>query len=811
MGEILSEVSTELCGLQENLEEVSKEGCLVVEAVLDREFAPEDVTSIKSELHRESPYIRAAILRLSALATKIRTVDHMKRAVEAEQDIKDARFRVLRVYLTAFIHTSQILVKYPESSASSQLMQLMLSSSCGFDNLTWIERRLTLLPLTVAVEIGLGQLSTQIQLNDSKPELSFDHRKKLLEATTLAQNLRSLVEKIPRVNLDEHTPMGECWKFALPKIQRTLHQFIDITTIAILPDLVLLKSLTQDLYDEIVFLGHSMNEPNPVARNIEHMILFRDQLKHWPDSSIKEAVALHSCQRKVIDEGLVRCIDPRDGTWKDRHAILLDNFFLLASRFWLPDEQRYELGVEDKCMAIPVELLLVRESHAYHGYDQSSCLDIQQLSHKKRIQLWLGTTQAKKHWLATILKIRDSSAVAAETFSLRPRLHAIDQKVSPEHVYQSFHGAGVHASKVRDTAHNVPTLCLKIIRIVLWHSFGLLQSYWLRSLDLLRWIPGLGINKSAVVDKQGIQQLQGMAESDNPIGQIFVLSERGSVRTLFYHKLGGHIHHKELPTNTLSFTPFRLSPPDIRRRASIDTFRDYYMDPRMMHWLDTHRGPVPRPTMIMTKAALLVKAIFWIRDAFCYIGIPDLFFFTLGCVALSKPHHVDVKLPDLRRPAVIERDPGWFCSRTSRIVRGSLGDQKPVEIFNIGHRRMIFVYERCAVYYEEDEQKLELINFIGRVQSVSKAVIARGFLVLFTTQYIEIRDLPTGKLKQIIPASYISYMDPVIWTHESYGYLRLAFGTEHLSPTSSTTDGITITMAPHEFPECHSIFDLVLA
>lgn len=131
----------------------------------------------------------------------------------------------------------------------------------------------------------------------------------------------------------------------------------------------------------------------------------------------------------------------------------------------------------------------------------------------------------------------------------------------------------------------------------------------------------------------------------------------------------------------------------------------------------------------------------------------DLFSNTLA-VATSKGFEVltlDKKtawsVPDLSQPHV-------------STIATRLRDMEPVAMFRLATdgSELLCVYEECAVYVNKygDVSRSVVMEFVGRARQAS---LVGGYLVLFDSDFVEVRDALNGRLKQVVAGRDVRCLD----------------------------------------------------
>ncbi|KAH6705285.1 rhoGEF protein-like protein [Leptodontidium sp. MPI-SDFR-AT-0119] len=141
-----------------------------------------------------------------------------------------------------------------------------------------------------------------------------------------------------------------------------------------------------------------------------------------------------------------------------------------------------------------------------------------------------------------------------------------------------------------------------------------------------------------------------------------------------------------------------------------------------------------------------------------YIAISTLKGFEL--MTLDKK--VPMSIPDTKNPAI-----GNIANR--------LNGQKPLGMFRLSDAEFLLCYEECGVYVDKhgEVSRSVIMEFVGKAQ---KAAMYGAYLVLFDSDFVEVRNAENGRLRQVIAGRDVRCLD--------YGINPLGAGaaTSHMSP-----------------------------
>ena len=91
-------------------------------------------------------------------------------------------------------------------------------------------------------------------------------------------------------------------------------------------------------------------------------------------------------------------------------------------------------------------------------------------------------------------------------------------------------------------------------------------------------------------------------------------------------------------------------------------------------------------------------------------------------------------------------------------IAARLNGVDPLAMFRLSDGEFLCVYEECAVYIDKhgEVSRGVVLEFVGKAKA---AALESGFLILFDTDFVEIRDAHLGRLKQIIPGKDVRCLD----------------------------------------------------
>lgn len=91
-------------------------------------------------------------------------------------------------------------------------------------------------------------------------------------------------------------------------------------------------------------------------------------------------------------------------------------------------------------------------------------------------------------------------------------------------------------------------------------------------------------------------------------------------------------------------------------------------------------------------------------------------------------------------------------------IANRIKDLRPLGMYRISEMEFIIAYTECAVYVNKhgDVSRSEIMEFVGTAHT---ACLYRRFLILFNDDFVEIRDVTNGRLKQVIPGHGVDCLD----------------------------------------------------
>lgn len=124
-----------------------------------------------------------------------------------------------------------------------------------------------------------------------------------------------------------------------------------------------------------------------------------------------------------------------------------------------------------------------------------------------------------------------------------------------------------------------------------------------------------------------------------------------------------------------------------------------------------------------------------------YIAISTLKGFEL--MTLDKK--VPMSIPDLKNPTISN-------------IANRIASQKPLGMFRLSDAEFLLCYEECGVYVDKhgDVSRSVIMEFVGKAKH---AGMYGAYLLLFDSDFVEIRNAENGRLRQVIAGRDVRCLD----------------------------------------------------
>lgn len=153
-----------------------------------------------------------------------------------------------------------------------------------------------------------------------------------------------------------------------------------------------------------------------------------------------------------------------------------------------------------------------------------------------------------------------------------------------------------------------------------------------------------------------------------------------------------------------------------------------------------------------------------------------------------------ISIPDLKNPA-------------TESIANKIANQRPLGMFRLSDAEFLLCYDECGVYIDKhgDVSRSVIMMFVGKAKH---AAMYGAYLVLFDSDFVEIRNAENGRLRQIIAGRDIRCLD--------YGISPLGVGGPGGYTTTPTAENITeqrtlkLAMAHPEIQGNQIVLEMIL-
>ena len=141
-------------------------------------------------------------------------------------------------------------------------------------------------------------------------------------------------------------------------------------------------------------------------------------------------------------------------------------------------------------------------------------------------------------------------------------------------------------------------------------------------------------------------------------------------------------------------------------------------------------------------------------------------------LAISTQKGFEVMTLDKKQPVSI---PDLAPEHNSAIAL-KLSGQKPLGMFRLSDQEFLCVYEECAVYVNKhgDVSRSVVMEFVGKAKA---AAMFDKFVLLFDSDFVEVRNAQNGRLRQVIWGRDVKCLDDA-----QGGVAAQSVGTGQLMP-----------------------------
>jgi hypothetical protein len=116
-----------------------------------------------------------------------------------------------------------------------------------------------------------------------------------------------------------------------------------------------------------------------------------------------------------------------------------------------------------------------------------------------------------------------------------------------------------------------------------------------------------------------------------------------------------------------------------------------------------------------------------------------------GFELMTLDKKVPISIPDLKSPA-------------TESIANKIANQRPLGMFRLSDAEFLLCYDECGVYVDKhgDVSRSVIMMFVGKAKH---AAMYGAYLVLFDTDFVEVRNAENGRLRQIIAGNDIRCLD----------------------------------------------------
>lgn len=116
-----------------------------------------------------------------------------------------------------------------------------------------------------------------------------------------------------------------------------------------------------------------------------------------------------------------------------------------------------------------------------------------------------------------------------------------------------------------------------------------------------------------------------------------------------------------------------------------------------------------------------------------------------GFELLTLDKKVPMSIPDLKSPEISS-------------IAARLAGQKPLGMFRLSDQEFLLCYEECGVYIDKhgDVSRSVILEFVGKAKT---AAMYGAYLVLFDSDFVEVRNAENGRLRQIVAGKDVRCLD----------------------------------------------------
>lgn len=138
-----------------------------------------------------------------------------------------------------------------------------------------------------------------------------------------------------------------------------------------------------------------------------------------------------------------------------------------------------------------------------------------------------------------------------------------------------------------------------------------------------------------------------------------------------------------------------------------------------------------------------------------------------------------MSIPDLRQPSIAS-------------IAARLANQKPLGMFRLSDAEFLLCYEECGVYVDKhgEVSRSVVLEFVGKAKA---AAMFGAYLLLFDSDFVEVRNAENGRLRQIVAGKDVRCLD---------------YGVQGAS--SMAKRSLKVAMVHPELANCQLVVEMVL-
>ncbi|KAH8816897.1 rhoGEF protein-like protein [Xylogone sp. PMI_703] len=158
-----------------------------------------------------------------------------------------------------------------------------------------------------------------------------------------------------------------------------------------------------------------------------------------------------------------------------------------------------------------------------------------------------------------------------------------------------------------------------------------------------------------------------------------------------------------------------------------------------------------------------------------------------GFELMTLDKKLPMSIPDLKNPSIAS-------------IAARIQNQKPLGMFRLSDAEFLLCYEECAVYVDKhgDVSRSVIMQYVGRAKS---AALYGAYLVLFDSDFVEIRNAENGRLRQVIAGKDVRGLD--------YGVNPLGAGATQMGQVPEKRT-LKLAMAHPEVPGSQIVLEMLL-